>query len=182
MLLSVSNQVTDIVHLSSHAPGTFESQDLQEIVSRAIRASAREHSVRLLRLEVLDQILPAEFEKLETQQLMARARYKYLTEQRQGLLQELLSTATAYSRDDHYVIFTDLIIRLSEIAGACDQTLSDLSQIADRTSQIQKLIDVHGTSALAIALRKVRLLGVTPLDFCSQMFSSTKVMAPGPPR
>ncbi|KAH8828426.1 hypothetical protein DL96DRAFT_1603211 [Flagelloscypha sp. PMI_526] len=133
---------------------TFESQDLQEIVARAIRSSARDNFVRLLRLEVLDQTLPAELVRLDEQKLKAKARYKFLAERRQVLMEDLCTIATSFDPKDHTTL-SSIVVQLSETASSCDQTLSELLQITDRAAQIQTLLDRHSSSALAIALRKL---------------------------
>jgi len=71
------------------AKWTFTSAQLQGIVSRAIRQSAEPSLIRLLPLETLDDEIPPEVERLETQSSYLKLRYKALARRRANLLEAL---------------------------------------------------------------------------------------------
>ncbi|KXN84258.1 hypothetical protein AN958_12831 [Leucoagaricus sp. SymC.cos] len=139
---------------------TFSSAELQQIVSRAIRSSASESFIRLLTVENLDRVLPAELERLEKTKASTQAKYRFLVHRRTMLLQALITSAQIPSlkdkdREDTLDSITKLALQLSETTTECDRLLEDLLTISDRTSQINRMLDVHWASALAIALRKL---------------------------
>ena len=53
------------------------------------------------------------------------------------------------------LLVSRLTAQLAETIGDCDQRLEELLRVNDQIAQINKLLDVHSASALAIALRKV---------------------------
>lgn len=138
--------------------GTFSSEELQEIVSRAIRSSSSESFVRLLGLQNLDHVLPTELQRLESLKGMTQAKYRFLVHRRTMLMQALNSSAVGHTGgdDDGSVpVNSRLTVQLSETTAECDQLVEELMRMADQMAQIHKLIDNHWASALAIALRKV---------------------------
>ncbi|KAF5328909.1 hypothetical protein D9611_014257 [Ephemerocybe angulata] len=137
---------------------TFDSKELQSIVSRAIRSSALESFIRLLTLETLDQSLPAELKRLESAKAMSQAKYRFLVHRRTMQLQALLSSSLSPSSardDDGMLANTKLVTQLSETVAECDQVMGELVKVTDQINQVQKLIEHHWASALAIALRKL---------------------------
>lgn len=137
---------------------TFDSKELQSIVSRAIRSSALESFIRLLTLESIDKSLPEELTRLESAKIMAQAKYRFLVHRRTMQLQALLSASLSQSNakdEDGQVANTKLTLQLSETVAECDQIMNDLLHIGDQIRQVQKLIEHHWASALAIALRKL---------------------------
>lgn len=74
-----------------------------------------------------------------------------------------------------------LVLQLSDTTMECDQLLEELLSISDRTSQINRLLDVHWASALAIALRKVSNRARTRLCVTNRSNSLIIVMVAGPP-
>ena len=137
--------------------GIFNSTELQDIVSRSIRASAKESFLRLLAVENLDKVLPAELARLEEAKTSTQARYRFLTNRRTMLFHALNSSYLQKSQkgEDDDLLVSRLTTQLAETIGDCDQRLEELLRINDQIAQINKLIDVHSSSALAIALRKV---------------------------
>ncbi|KAJ6605842.1 hypothetical protein B0H10DRAFT_2076105 [Mycena sp. CBHHK59/15] len=109
---------------------TFNSKELQELVSRAIRSSSRESFIRLLSVETLDHSLPDELDRLNALKAMTQSKYRF-------------------------TLVTKLTGQLSQTMAECDQLLEDLLQIADQIAQIMRLLDTHWASALATALRKL---------------------------
>lgn len=71
------------------AKWTFSSNQLQNIVSRAIKQSAETSSVRLLSLDVLDQELPVEVERLEQLRDVLQTKYKAQVRRRRLLMRSL---------------------------------------------------------------------------------------------
>ncbi|TFK29611.1 hypothetical protein FA15DRAFT_663759 [Coprinopsis marcescibilis] len=140
---------------------TFDSKELQAIVSRAIRSSARESYVRLLAIDILDNVLPAEIERLEGSRAMTQAKYRFLVNRRTMQLQALLSStlATPNAKDkeneDGILTATKLVVQISETTAQCDQLMEELLKISDQLGQIKRLLDHHWASSLAIALRKL---------------------------
>lgn len=57
--------------------------------------------------------------------------------------------------NDRPTVVSELVAQLAETVAACELQLQELLQIGDQICQINRLIDVHWGSALAIALRKV---------------------------
>lgn len=138
--------------------GTVDSQELQDLVSRAIRASARESFIRLLTIDNLDTILPAELVRLDELKTQTQSRYRFLVHRRTMLFHALNSTNLAHQKDgeDGVSALAKLTSQLSETITECEQHLEEVMNINDQVAQINKLIDLHWGSALAIALRKVR--------------------------
>lgn len=135
---------------------TLDSRELQSIVSRAIRSSAQESYIRLLTLENLDTVLPAELERLEALKGVTQSKYRFLVHRRTMLLQALHSiSSVANNGEDTMGVISKLTVQLSETTGECDRLLEELMKITDHVTQITKLLDRHWASALAIALRKL---------------------------
>ncbi|KAJ7885999.1 hypothetical protein B0H13DRAFT_2277771 [Mycena leptocephala] len=134
---------------------TFNSKELQELVSRAIRKSAQESFVRVLSVENLDQNLPAELERLNVLKSVTQSKYRFTVHRRTMLLQALHSFSAYTDKEKDAELVAKLTSQLSQTTADCDQLLEDLLQIADQVGQITHLLDVHWSSALAIALRKL---------------------------
>lgn len=129
------------------------------MVSRAIRISASASYIRILSLENLDTVLPAELGRLDTLKVMTQAKYRFLVHRRTMLLQALNSSSEITGRkdDDGIHVVNKLTAQLSQTMAECDLLMEDLLHVNDQISQITKMIDLHWASALAIALRKVCL-------------------------
>ncbi|CUA67223.1 Nascent polypeptide-associated complex subunit alpha, muscle-specific form [Rhizoctonia solani] len=133
------------------AKWTFSSNQLHNIVSRAIKQSAETSSVRLLPLQVLDQELPVEVERLEQLRDVLQTKYKAQVRRRRLLMRSL-----ALYIDGHDPPTSKrLLDELEDVGVVCDQLAEDLYLVGDQLSQISRLRDVHHTSALAVALRKI---------------------------
>jgi len=154
----VAYQINLSLLLTLVDPGTLDSRELQSIVSRSIRSSAQESYIRLLTLENLDTVLPAELQRLEALKGTTQSKYRFLVHRRTMLLQALHSiSSVANSEEDTMSVISKLTVQLSETTGECDRLLQELMKITDHVTQITTLLDRHWASALAIALRKVRL-------------------------
>ncbi|EJD51831.1 hypothetical protein AURDEDRAFT_111427 [Auricularia subglabra TFB-10046 SS5] len=132
---------------------TLSSEQLQEIVTRAIKQSAESSSIRLLQPEVLDGEVPAEVDALTKQREELRVRLKAQIRTRRLLMRKL----TAGNSPDA-VTPQGMARTMSEIMDACalcDQLSEELFHVSDQLAQITKLRDVHQASALSMALRKI---------------------------
>ncbi|KAF7317832.1 hypothetical protein MKEN_00871100 [Mycena kentingensis (nom. inval.)] len=130
---------------------TLESKDLQDVVSRAIRKSSQESFIRVLPVDTLDNILPAELERLDRLKYVTQSKYRFAVQRRTMLLQALNS----FSNYNDTEGISKLTVQLSQTTNECDQLVEELLQIADQVGQIHRLEDTHWASALAIALRKL---------------------------
>ena len=141
--------------------GTLDSQELQELVSRAIRSSARESFIRLLSLDNLDRALPAEAERLQALRALTQSKHRFLVHRRTMLLQAINSTTETSpdkrEKNDECAVpvVTRLALQLSQTTAECDQLVEELLRIGDQLGQIEKMMDLHWASALAVGLRKV---------------------------
>ncbi|KAF5357446.1 hypothetical protein D9757_011592 [Collybiopsis confluens] len=136
---------------------TFNSKELQTLVSRAIRSSATETFVRLLSVQQLDETLPAELERLSSQKISMQARYRFHVQRRSMLLQALISftTATSSEKDGGADLIGKLATQISDTCSECDRITQELVSVTDQMCQITKVLENHWASALAIALRKL---------------------------
>ncbi|KAJ7777402.1 hypothetical protein B0H16DRAFT_956458 [Mycena metata] len=134
---------------------TFNSKELQNLVSRAIRGSSRESFIRVLSVENLEQTLPEELQRLDMLKSMTQSKYRFTVHRRTMLLQALHSFSGYNDKEKDAALVAKLTSQLSQTTAECDQLLEELLKIADQVGQIQHLLDVHWSSALAIALRKL---------------------------
>lgn len=135
--------------------GTLDSKELQTIVSRAIRSSAQESFIRLLPLKQLDEVLPAELERLNFQKASMQSRYRFHVQRRTMLLQALVSWTSSTEKDGGIDLVSKLATQISDTTAECDKLTQELVSVVDQINQVTKLIENHWASALAIALRKV---------------------------
>lgn len=136
------------------AKWTFSSSQLQNIVSRAIKQSAEATSIRLLRLETLDNDIPDEMRRLEMQRTDVKAKYKMLTRRRAEILSQLTSHVDG-TRVEELAVAMRLVEDLKECSGALDRLAEELHTAGEQLAQLKSLCEVHSTSALAMALRKL---------------------------
>ncbi|KAG6811623.1 hypothetical protein H0H92_006587 [Tricholoma furcatifolium] len=133
------------------AKWTFTSTQLQGIVSRAIRQSSEASSIRLLQLETLDTDIPEEVEHLQTLRTDTITRYKTYARRRANLLDALMSGVDARDPDGAFRQLQEL----KDISGVLDKATQDLHSLDEQLAQLAHLTQVHSTSALAMALRKL---------------------------
>lgn len=136
------------------AKWTFSSTQLQNIVSRAIKQSAEATSIRLLRLETLDNEIPEEVRRLETQRADTKAKFKVLTRRRNELLNQIAAHMEG-SRPEEPATAMRLADDLRECSMALDKATEDLYSTGEQLAQLATLCQVHSASALAMALRKL---------------------------
>lgn len=137
------------------AKWTFTSAQLQDIVARAIRQSAEASAVRLLRLEVLDNEIPEEVQRLETQRTDIKMRYKALTRKRATVIDSLYSSLGAVegANSTHRVL--QQLDKLKEVAQTLDRLAEEIHSVDQQLSHLESLTRIHTSSALALALRKL---------------------------
>ncbi|KAF7797192.1 hypothetical protein EIP86_008384 [Pleurotus ostreatoroseus] len=135
------------------AKWNMTSEQLQDIVSRAIRKTAQESFIRLLPVKTLDEELGAELERLETLKATTQSQYRFNLHRRTMLLQSLLALAS--NEDCDCAVLCNLTTQLADITSTCDRLMMDLLRVTDQKAQIHRIQDVHVSSALAMALRKL---------------------------
>ena len=136
------------------AQWTFSSEELQSLVSSAIKKSAEVSSIRLLPLETLTQKIPAEMSRLQTQSTEIRTNYQLAVRKRKKLLGSLRSIAEGGELTDH-AASVRLLDDVSELSEYIDLLSEELYNVTDQLSQLTHLQDVHFGSALAMGLRKL---------------------------
>jgi hypothetical protein len=140
------------------AKWTFTSQQLQAIVSRAIRQSSEASSIRLLKLETLDNEIPDEMHRLDMLRMDVKARYKASSRKRYSLLATLsgqLERAGGEEVGDAVTLAQRLVEELAETSVMLDQLAEELHSVDEQMAQLKSLRDIHSASALAMALRKL---------------------------
>lgn len=123
------------------------------MVSRAIRKSAEESSIRLLPLEVLDRELQDEITRLDNLKVVTQSKYRFNMHRRTMLLQSLNAFAQAPGTSAETI--ANLASNIAEVTTTCDRLVEELLRTADHQAQIARLLDTHSASALAMALRKL---------------------------
>lgn len=133
---------------------TFTSQQLQEIASRAIKASAESYYVRLLKLETLDAELPEELHRLELSTTDLKTRIRSTVSARKELFDALAADASGTGTLERHEL-ERVVEELGAITQLTDELNDELYTVADQISQLKRLRDVHSSSALAMSLRKL---------------------------
>lgn len=140
------------------AQWTFTSSELQEIVSRAIRLSAKESFIRLLSLQALDTDMVKEAERLEEERLAAQVKWRFEMNRRTMLMQALNSCASVFANSgegDKENVLGGLISQVATSIASCDSILASILHMSDQQAQISVVQHRHWASALGIALRKL---------------------------
>ncbi|KAJ7352099.1 hypothetical protein DFH08DRAFT_934616 [Mycena albidolilacea] len=136
------------------AKWTFSSDQLQGIVSRAIRQSADASFIRVLRPETVDSDIPNELHRLEMQRTDIKTQYEMLTRKRANFFDKLTSLLDGTEDAD-----SAYALRVAEnLKGICtdlDRLAEDLHSADEQIAQLKSVQDVHSASALAMALRKL---------------------------
>ncbi|KAI0332728.1 hypothetical protein GY45DRAFT_1368956 [Cubamyces sp. BRFM 1775] len=135
------------------AQWTFTSEQLQETVSRAIRHSASESFIRVVPMQTFDVELPQELERLDSLKATTQSQYRFSMHRRTMLLQSLAALSQTDGADGEALY--NLTSQLAELTVACDRLMETLVRIADQRAQIQRVQDLHISSALSMALRKL---------------------------
>ncbi|KAF7982790.1 hypothetical protein HWV62_25701 [Athelia sp. TMB] len=148
------------------ATWTFTSQQLQAVVSRAIKQTAETSSVRLLPLEALDNDIPADLHHLEMQKMDVKMRYKAATRTRWALLSALAVQIETVVDPDSALAMVE---ELTEVSATLDKLADELHCVTQQIAQLTSLTEVHSASALAVALRKLNT------SFLRQMAENAKL-------
>ncbi|CAL1709861.1 unnamed protein product [Somion occarium] len=135
------------------AQWTLTSHQLQEIVSTAIRSSADATAIRLLPIDVLNDQVPAEIERLETLSAELRTQYKVTVRKRKTRLDDLSAIAGGEFIDQTAVF--RMVQELGDIGEYMDHLSEELYDVTQQLTQLKHLQDIHSSSALAMALRKL---------------------------
>ena len=135
------------------AKWTFTSEQLQSIVSRAIKQSAETSSLRLLPVQQLDVDLPQELDRLEALQAELKTTYKLQVRKRNALLAQLASSGDGREIGSQAV--RAIAEDLQDILLNLDLIAEELYSTRDQAAQLTKLLGTHSASALAMALRKL---------------------------
>lgn len=133
---------------------TFTSQQLQEIASRAIEASAESYYVRLLKLETLDTELPEELHRLGLLTTDLKTKLRAAAAARRELLGALIDHASGTGTLDHPSL-ERIVEELGEVMQLFEEWNDELYTVTDQIAQLKRLRDVHSSSALAVSLRKL---------------------------
>jgi len=139
------------------AQWSFTSDQLREVVSRAIRDSAKEHFIKLLSLDALDKEIPEELARLESLKFTTQAQHRFHFQRRMNLLQSLnaLAYTTPVSAGDGASTLETLIQQLAEVTASMDRFTETLLKTSEHRSQLAQVQEKHLSSALAVALRKL---------------------------
>ena len=141
-------------HTLDVARWTFTSQELQDIASRAVKASAESYCVRLLRLETLDTELPEELHRLELLTMDLKTRLRGTAAAKRELLGILTAHTSGIEPLDHDDL-EKVVEELGDVARLAEELNDELYAVVDQIAQLKRLRDVHSSSALAMSLRKL---------------------------
>ncbi|KAG6380329.1 hypothetical protein JVT61DRAFT_8439 [Boletus reticuloceps] len=136
------------------AQWTFTSAQLQEIVSQAIQQSFEGPSLRFLRPETLEGEIADELQCLELQHMDVKAQYKALARKRWMLMGALAGHVEGVGMS-HATTAERTLEELAEVLSALDLRAEKMHDIVLQIAQLQRLREVHNTSALAMAVRKI---------------------------
>ena len=124
---------------------TLTSTELQNLVSSAIRQSAKEQLIRLLPPSVVDTRMPEDAAHIERSWDTAAARWRFEAHRRNMLLRALSASGAD----------SDLLTQLSVTLSNLDLHAQNLLHAATHRAQLASARDTHRASALAVALRKL---------------------------
>ncbi|KAI9060091.1 hypothetical protein FKP32DRAFT_1613898 [Trametes sanguinea] len=136
------------------AQWTLTSEQLQHIVSTAIRQSADASAIRILPQETLEDALPAEIERLEARSAELKTNYKLLVRRRNAALAHLARLAEGIEHAEPNTAGR-VADELNDLNESLDLTAEELYSVTDQLGQLTRLHDLHQRSALAMALRKL---------------------------
>ncbi|OCH87524.1 hypothetical protein OBBRIDRAFT_152444 [Obba rivulosa] len=137
------------------AKWTFTSEELQQIVSGAIRKSASESFIRLVPLKTADEELIAELDRLDSLKGTTQSQYRFNMHKRTMLLQSLNALSCSAGAEGDAEALINLTKQLADLTMSCDRLMETLVNVADQRAQIQRIQDIHIASALAMGLRKL---------------------------
>jgi chromosome segregation ATPase len=135
------------------AKWTFSSEELQNIVSQAIRQSGHASSIRLLSQQAAFVEAPEELERLNAMLHELRVQYRLQVRKRDALLRA--TYAYAESPEFSSVALRSKLQELHETVLDLDRIADELYHVRDQAAQLSRMLAVHSSSALAMALRKL---------------------------
>lgn len=124
---------------------TLTSNELQNLVSSAIRQSAKEQLIRLLPPSIIDTRMPEDAARIERSWDTAAARWRFEAHRRNMLLHALSASGAD----------SDLLTQLSVTLSNLDLHAQSLLHAVTHRAQLTAAQDTHRASALAVALRKL---------------------------
>ncbi|KAF8351935.1 hypothetical protein F5887DRAFT_1068316 [Amanita rubescens] len=136
------------------AKWTFTSAELQAIVSRAIHQSAEALSIRLLHLDTLDNDIPEDLHRLESERRDIQDKYRSLSHHRNRLL-DTLSNGSLSQTVESPGSALRIVEALRDVSTQLDRLAEDLHSVDEQLSCLNMLVQKHSGSALAMALRKL---------------------------
>ena len=153
------------------AQWTFTSTQLQEIVSQAIQQSSEGSSLRFLRSEVLEGEIADEMHRLELQHLGVKAQYKELARKRWELMGALAGHVEGINSD-----IARTVEDLAEVLSTLDRLADKMHDTVLQMAQLKSLRDVHNTSALGLAVRKINGLFVRQMAEKERLAEQTETL------
>ncbi|KAI9438228.1 hypothetical protein H4582DRAFT_2148724 [Lactarius indigo] len=135
------------------AKWTFSSEELQTIVSNAIKHSAEPSSIRLLTAQAAFTDVPAELERLTALQNELKVRYRVQARKRDALHKAAMVSAETLGSNSLRMRLQEL----AEITATLDTIAEELYHAQDQVAQLSRMLAVHSGSALAMALRKLHM-------------------------
>ncbi|KAH8981937.1 hypothetical protein EDB86DRAFT_3086639 [Lactarius hatsudake] len=135
------------------AKWTFSSDELQTVVSSAIKNSAKPSSIRLLTTQAAFTDVPAELERLTALQNELKVRYRVQARKRDALHKAAMVSAETLGSNS----LRTRLQELAEITANLDKIAEELFHARDQAAQLSRMLAVHSGSALAMALRKLHI-------------------------
>jgi hypothetical protein len=123
-------------------------------VSRAIRDSAQTGAIRLLKLDNLDNDIPEEIHRLEMARTDIKHKYKALTKRRAALFESLTFHLTSPG-EENSTFALRIAEELNSISLGLDQLAEELHSADVELAQLNSIVQIHSSSALSMALRKL---------------------------
>ncbi|KAI0325364.1 hypothetical protein GY45DRAFT_1330385 [Cubamyces sp. BRFM 1775] len=136
------------------AQWTLTSEQLQYIVSTAIRQSADASAIRILPKETLERDLPAEIDRLEARSGELKTNYKLGVRRRNAARAHLARLAEGVEYGEPHLV-SRVAEELNDLDESLDLIAEELYTVTDQIGQLARLRDLHQRSALAMALRKL---------------------------
>ncbi len=135
------------------AKWTFSSDELQTIVSKAIKQSAEPSSIRLLTAQAAFTEVPAELERLTVLQTELKVRYRVQARKRDVLHKATMTCADTLGSN----ALRARLQELADITANLDKIAEELYHARDQAAQLSRMLAVHSGSAVAMALRKLHV-------------------------
>ncbi|KAH9903404.1 hypothetical protein C8Q73DRAFT_51302 [Cubamyces lactineus] len=136
------------------AQWTLTSEQLQHIVSTAIRQSADASAIRILPQETLERDLPDEIKRLEARSGELKTNYKLGVRRRNAAREHLARLAEGVEYGEPHLV-ARVVEELNDLDETLDLIAEELYTVTDQLGQLARLRDLHQRSALAMALRKL---------------------------